>query len=58
MHHTTVQLCVFMAYLCCLCDLLAAAERWAPDTLPLRHGRGRPEKCVCADSGSSSCVCC
>lgn len=52
--------CVCATYLCCLCDLVAVAERWAPGTLPrpLCHGRGRRGRCGCAGSGSSSCACC
>lgn len=53
-------MCVFITYLCCLCDPLAGAERWVPGTLllPLCLGHGRPGMCGCAGSGSSSCACC
>lgn len=48
------------AYLCCLSDPAAAAERWAPDTPPppLSHGHGHQGRCGCAGSGWSSCACC
>lgn len=50
----------FLAYLCCLSDPAAAAERWAPDTRPppLSHGHGHQGRCGCAGSGWSSCACC
>lgn len=50
----------FLAYLCCLSDPAAAAERWAPDTPPppLSHGHGHQGRCGCAGSGWSSCACC
>lgn len=49
-----------VAYLCCLCNPVAGAEHWAPDTLPppLCHVHGHRGRCGCAGSGLSSCACC
>ena len=55
-----ICVCVFITYLCCLCDPVAVAEHWALGTLllPLCRGHGHLGKCGCAGSGSNSCVCC
>lgn len=63
-HFTSYKVCAdiwrSVAYLCCLCNPVAGAEHWAPDTLPppLGHVHGHRGRCGCAGSGLSSCACC